>query len=65
MSDPDLLRETATRLDALVERWFFETFHGSLVARSTDVWNAVHDAKEDLKRRLASFTAAQAEDDPR
>lgn len=63
MSEPDLLREKAARLDALVEQWFFEAFHGSLVARSTEVWNAVHDAKEDLKRRLASFTAEQTKSD--
>ncbi len=43
--------------DALVERWFFESFHGSPVARSTELWNVVHDAKEELKRRLASLLA--------
>ena len=36
---------------------FFEAFHGSAVARSTETWNAVHAAKEDLKRRLAAFVA--------
>ncbi len=57
MSDRDLLKEKAVLLDTLVERWFFDAFHGSLVARSTEVWNVVHDAKEDLKRRLAGFLA--------
>ena len=66
MSEPDLLQEKAARLEALVERWFFETFHGSLVARSTEVWNAVHGAKEDLKRRLADFLAsASANETPK
>ena len=58
MSEIDNLKEQAARLEALVEHWFFETFHGSLVARSTEVWNAVHDAKEDLKRRLSGFIAS-------
>lgn len=46
-----------TELDALVERWFFEAFHGSPVARSTETWNHVHAAKDELKRRLAAFLA--------
>ena len=45
------------QLDTLVERWFFDAFHGSLVARSTETWNHVHDAKEELKRRLDIFLA--------
>ena len=53
----DALRTGAAAIDALVERWFFESFHGSPVARATDVWNVVHDAKEELKRRLASLLA--------
>ena len=57
---PDPRAETAARLDDLVEHWFFETFHGSAVARSTETWNAVHGAKEELKHRLAAFVAAQA-----
>ena len=44
-------------IDALVERWFFESFHGSAVARSTEAWNVVHDAKEELRRRLAALLA--------
>ena len=53
---------TAAALDDLVERWFFEAFHGSAIARSTETWNAVHAAKEELKRRLAAF-ASQAPND--
>ena len=51
---------TADDLDALVEHWFFEAFHGSVVARATDVWNHVHAAKDELKRRLAAYLAEQA-----
>ena len=56
---PDIAKTEADALDALVEHWFFDTFHGSLVARSTETWNAVHAAKEELKRRLAAFVAAE------
>ena len=58
MTDPTDQIATAHQLETLVERWFFDAFHGSVVARSTEVWNAVHDAKEELKRRLAGFLAA-------
>lgn len=57
---PDPRAEMAARLDELVEHWFFETFHGSAVARSTETWNAVHGAKEELKHRLAAFVATQS-----
>lgn len=53
----DTLKQKSDQVEALVEHWFFEAFHGSLVASSTDVWNAVHNAKEDLKRRLADLFA--------
>ena len=62
MSEPEIPKGFATHVDALVEHWFFEAFHGSLVARSTEVWNAVHGAKEELKRRLASLIAEQPVD---
>ena len=55
MPDRDTLEPKAAAIDALVERWFFESFHGSAVARSTEQWNLVHEAKEELKRRLASL----------
>ncbi len=56
---PDIcdLEEKARRLEAIVEHWFFELFHGSVVARSTEVWNHVYGAKDELKRRLAAFLA--------
>jgi hypothetical protein len=38
--------------DVLVDAWWADTFPGSVVGRSTDVWNFVFVAKEDLKRRL-------------
>ena len=57
MPDP---KPIADDLDVLVEHWFFEAFHGSVVARATDVWNHVHAAKDELKRRLAAYLAEQA-----
>jgi hypothetical protein len=33
---------------AIVEQWFNESFRDSVVARDTEVWNAVHKAKDDL-----------------
>ena len=39
-------------LVALVEKWFQELFPGSAVARDVTVWNHVHGAVEDLKKRL-------------
>ena len=52
--DHDIREARQAATDALVERWFFESFHGSAVARSTEAWNVAHAAKEELKRRLAS-----------
>ena len=57
MSEFETLKAATEHVDALVEHWFFEAFHGSPVARSTEVWNIVHAAKEDLKRRLAEAFA--------
>ncbi len=62
MSHFDDLERKSHELGVLVEHWFFEAFHGSLVARSTEVWNHVHDAKDELKRRLVSFLATLADD---
>ena len=56
-ADGVVLLETARQLESLVEHWFFDAFHGSAVARSTDVWNHVHGAKDELKRRLLAFLA--------
>lgn len=65
MPEPSNLKSRAAAYDALVEHWFFDAFHGSLIARSTEVWNAVHAAKEDLKRRLADFLASSEAPDPK
>lgn len=59
MPDPRHAGIPADQLDALVERWFFEAFHGSVAARSTEVWNHVYGAKDELKRRLAALAAEQ------
>jgi len=58
MSECQPTRPPLPEIDTLVETWFFETFHGSAVARSTETWNLVHAAKEDLKRRLAASAAS-------
>ena len=55
MTKPDIANDTLEQLETLVDRWFHESFHGSLVARATDVWNHVQAAKDDLKCRLARF----------
>ena len=60
---PDTIDDRARRLEAIVERWFFEAFHGSPVARSTETWNHVHGAKEELQRRLAAALAEDAKTD--
>lgn len=44
---------TAEQLGELVDEWHFVHFHGSAVARDTEVWNLVHAAKEALKQQLA------------
>ena len=62
MPQSSQLKSQAEAYDNLVEHWFFEAFHGSAVARSTEVWNAVHAAKEELKRRLADFLAHSADE---
>ncbi len=41
------------RTDAIVDAWFNDTMRDSPASRSTEVWNHIHAAKEDLKRRLA------------
>ncbi len=38
--------------DAMVDRWFADHFHGSIVSRATDVYSHVFAAKEALKRLL-------------
>lgn len=57
MSESDL-KSMVEKLNALIDHWRFEAFHGSVVAREVGVWNFVHAATEDLKRRVnAAFQA--------
>ena len=62
MVDIGELEENAQRLETIVEHWFFELFHGSVVARSTEIWNHVYGAKDELKHRLAAFLAEASQD---
>jgi hypothetical protein len=47
-------------IDMLVEFWWADHFPGSPVAQLTPAWNHALAAKEDLKRRLASFAGGVA-----
>jgi hypothetical protein len=47
----------AAAIDALVDQWFFDNFHGSPVARTTEAWNVAQEAKQDLEQRLAALLA--------
>lgn len=47
-------------IDMLIELWWADHFPGSPVAQLTAAWNRAVTAKEDLKRRLASFTGGVA-----
>ncbi len=40
------------RLDQAIDTWFADSFPGSPVARNTECWNRVHEAVQELKRRL-------------
>jgi hypothetical protein len=46
--------------ETLIERWWADHFPGSPVAQVTQAWNHAFAAKEDLKRRLQSFTGEQS-----
>lgn len=39
-------------IDDIVDRWFHVTFPGSPVAQTTEQWNFLHSAKEELKKLL-------------
>jgi hypothetical protein len=39
--------------DDIIDRWFHGTFPGSMVAVSTEMWNFLHSAKEELKKMLS------------
>ena len=59
--DPNLLPPPAPHpTEVLVERWWADHFPGSPVAQVTQAWNHAFAAKEDLKRRLQSFTGEQS-----
>lgn len=45
--------ERAKKLAALIERWFADNFHGSPVARDTQVFNHVRRAVDKLPALLA------------
>ena len=47
-------------LEMLIELWWADHFPGSPVAQLTSAWNQALAAKEDLKRRLASFAGGVA-----
>jgi hypothetical protein len=47
-------------VDMLIELWWADHFPGSPVAQLTSAWNHALSAKEDLKRRLASFAEGVA-----
>ena len=47
-------------IEMLIELWCADHFPGSPVAQLTAAWNQAVSAKEDLKRRLASFTGGVA-----
>jgi hypothetical protein len=47
-------------IDTLIELWWADHFPGSPVAQLTPAWNHALTAKEDLKRRLASFAGGVA-----
>lgn len=47
-------------VDMLIEFWWNDHFPGSPVAQLTSAWNHALAAKEDLKRRLASFAGGVA-----
>lgn len=40
--------------EELLEKWFADNFHGSIVARDTETYNHVHQAMQKLKELLRS-----------
>lgn len=44
----------AAARDAAVDQWFYETFHGSPLARDTELYNTVQRGLANLKTRLAA-----------
>jgi hypothetical protein len=68
MDENDIPNESRSRagsavpqaINMLIELWWADHFPGSPVAQLTAAWNHAVAAKEDLKRRLASFTGGVA-----
>jgi hypothetical protein len=64
-ASPDLSGKAAENavpqpIAMLIELWWADHFPGSPVAQLTSAWNHAVAAKEDLKRRLASFAGGVA-----
>lgn len=51
-SDAEQTQPSAT--DELVDRWFVEAIHNSVVSQNTEILNHLRKAIDDLKRRLNS-----------
>jgi len=47
-------------INNLVEEWWNDHFPGSVLGRSTEMWNHVHGAKEALKTKLDAWTTTAA-----
>jgi hypothetical protein len=59
MADDDDLEitpvaEDACPTDALVDRWWADTIHGSVIGTNTVMWNHLFEAVAELKERLRS-----------
>jgi hypothetical protein len=57
------LEDLNERIGSLVDEWHFTSFHGTAAARDTDVWNLIHGAKEELKRRLIDLVLGAVSDE--
>jgi hypothetical protein len=57
MPDPDHAAQpeapASSKIDQIIDQWFVESFHGTVVSQNTQVFNVVLAAKDDLKKRLA------------
>lgn len=51
--EPATAAPAESRHDGMVEEWFREHFHGSVVAQHSHIYNTVRSAVDELKRRLA------------
>ena len=63
MSSPIATKPASTTPAEKIEAWFVEHFHNSAVSRApTEVYNAVHAAKETLKAAFSAKDAPSAPD---